>query len=137
MLYNFCNYKAIPAVNMTFYNLILSHISISHCSLQAGFLTNDWKRIRLQCSSIILELSSNFIELKKRFQTCMWYFQTLVYIPVSGWHMPCWLQLQGTQGENGPAFGVFLVKPSAHSSQNCPANPGGHEHTSTHGAKGP
>lgn len=60
----------------------------------------------------------------------------LSHRPVSGWHVPCWLQSHGTQGEYGPPLGLSRVKPGSHSSQNCPMNPSGQAHSSTQGAGG-
>lgn len=64
-------------------------------------------------------------------------FFFFLYLPVSWWQVPCWWQLHGTQGERGPPPGSCRVKPGAHCSQNWPANPGGQEQDSTHGALGP
>lgn len=57
-------------------------------------------------------------------------------LPVSGWQVPCWWQLHGTQGDRGPLPGCCRVNPGEHCSQNWPAKPGGQEQDSTHGAPG-
>ncbi|TNN51020.1 hypothetical protein EYF80_038750 [Liparis tanakae] len=44
--------------------------------------------------------------------------------------------LHATHGESAPASGSSRVNPAAQRSQNCPANPGGQEQDSTHGAGG-
>lgn len=59
-------------------------------------------------------------------------------LPVSASQMSAWpLQLQGTQGANGPPLGGSWREPGAQDSQNCPTYPVGHVHISIQDAGAP